>query len=216
MHSFESSFDATFLRPILVEQGLHPDDVGALLRYAPAALTHLCWRNTILEDWHAGPDSRISDAEMMRANVATSRIFHQSIWYEIGEAWANAGPLSHDMIDVGILEQAFSFALVDAFSAERVLPHGLTLGELGGDEWEEFEGHADRQLGALLEVAEQRGAHVVAMWLGLRGSRVVGHWWGTPKWPFVVDKFLDRIDDPGDRWWQNMGGPSWAATRAGR
>lgn len=45
--------DLTMLRPLL-SRGLYPDDVPGLIRYAALGLTNLCWRNGILEDWHAG------------------------------------------------------------------------------------------------------------------------------------------------------------------
>jgi hypothetical protein len=57
-------FDLNVLRPLLLSRGLYPDDVPGLIRYATLGLTNLCWRNSILEDWHAG-DGPLSDADMM-------------------------------------------------------------------------------------------------------------------------------------------------------
>lgn len=142
--AFEDSFrEVEFLRPALLDRGVHPDDLADLLRYVPQALTHLTWRNTVLEDWHGGPDSRISDAEMMRSNVATSRIFHQAIWFAIGDSWAEFGPLSMEMLEVDELAAALADALETAFDHERILPHGITLGHLGGDEYPWLRDHAE-------------------------------------------------------------------------
>lgn len=207
MNTFESTVDEETLRRMLLMRSVHPDDSALLLRYVPAALTSLCWRNTVLEDWHGGPDSRISDAEMMRANVSTTRIFHQSLWFAMGDAWAEVGPLSPEFVDVDLLATAFADALEDGFSADRHLPHGITLGELGGDEYDELLQHAEDQLGALLLMADKRGAHVVIMWLGLRGHLSVSHWWGTPKWPFIVDEMFRRLDDPDHDHWGVGGHP---------
>lgn len=160
---------------------MHPDDLGALLRYAPVALAHLCWRNTILEDWHAGPDSKISDAEMMRANVATTRIFHQCLWTALEPIWSARGPFAVGAIDVETPAEAFMDAFEEAFDPERVLPHGGVLGEIAGDEWDELEEHAETQLGGLIGQAEKHGTHVVLMWLAFRGRLAVSDWWGTPR-----------------------------------
>ena len=183
---FLSTFNEEFLRRALLETELHPDDLGSLLRYVPAALTHLCWRNSVLEDWHAGPDSRI---------------FHQALWAEIGDAWIEIGPLALDLVDADDLLVAFSNALEEAFDKDRLLPHGVTLGELAGDEWMELEEHANVQLGTLAGLAEERGAHMVIMWLGLRGRSAVPRCWGTPKWPFIVDELFRRLDDPDHSHW---------------
>lgn len=207
-----TAFQDTFaheeqLRSALLAHHVHPDDLAALLRYVPPALTHLTWRNSLVEEWHGGPDSRISDAEMMRANIATTRIFHQALWFIIGDSWAEFGPLSVEMVDVDELDAALTDALDTAFDAERLLPHGVTLGGLGGDEFHLLRDHAEQQLGALLLMADQHGAHRVLMWLGLRGALSVPDWWGTPQWPFIVDEFFLRLDDPDHDHWSVGGHP---------
>ena len=198
-----------------VGSGVYPDDVVTLLRYAPLGLTHLCWRNTVLEDWHAGPDSRISDHEMMRANVATTRLFHQALWAAFGERVGQADLISRADFtddDVEALEVAFGDAgLWDAFSADRLLPHGPTLHELGGDEVIELYEHVATQLGALLEQAEARGVAVVLMWLAARGRASCADWWGSPRWPRIVDAFLARLASPDDGFWTR-----WAGRSSGR
>lgn len=144
---------------------------------------------------------------MMRSNVATTRIFHQSIWSVIGDSWSELGPLSVEMLNVDDLDAALTYALEAAFDRERLLPHGITLGELGGDEYPLLRDHAEQQLGALLLMAEDFGAHRVLMWLALRGVLSVSSWWGTPKWPFIVDEFFRRLDDPEDEQWRSCGHP---------
>ncbi|UYM06077.1 hypothetical protein [Solicola gregarius] len=75
------------------------------------------------------------------------------------------------------------------------------MGELGGEELELLQDHAGGQLNALLDVAETDDPHLVVMWLGLRGVSAVPYWWGTPKWPFVVDEFFRRLDKPDHPHW---------------
>ncbi|GMA19778.1 hypothetical protein GCM10025862_17990 [Arsenicicoccus piscis] len=45
------------------------------------------------------------------------------------------------------------------------------------------------------------------MWLGLRGVLSVADWWGTPAWPFIVDEFFRRLDDPDYEHWRTGGHP---------
>lgn len=176
MDTFDATFDEALLREALLKHRVHPDDTGTLLRYAPAALTHLCWRNTVLERWHGGPDSRISDAEMMRANVETTRIFHQYLANTLGETWAEYGPYDSEIVHPDDLQEAFADAFYAAFDLERRLPHGVTLGELGGDEAQELVDHAQLQLDALVGMADKHGANVALMWLGVRGLIAVPLW----------------------------------------
>jgi hypothetical protein len=206
--AFASLFNATMLEPALLTEGIHPDDLVTLLRYAPLALTSMCWRNSVLEDWHAGPDSRIHDADMMRANVETTRIFHQALWAGFGEPIGIGDLVSRGDFtpeDVDVLYIAFDNALEDAFSPERVLPHGLTLAELGGDQVSELYDHAELQLSSMHAQAEQHGVAVVLMFLALRGRRTADGWWGSPRWPLIVDAFLARLADPTDEYWVRWG-----------
>lgn len=99
MTSTPDPYDEADLTAVLRERRVHPDDIGALLGYVPVALTQMCWRNSVVEDWHAGPDSRISDAAMMRANVSTTRIFSQNLRHAIGDRWAEFGAFDHRTID---------------------------------------------------------------------------------------------------------------------
>jgi len=148
---FASTFDAATLDQVLHGAGVHPDDIVTLLRYAPLGLTHLCWRNTVLEDWHAGPESRIHDGDMMRGNVATTRLFAQALWAAFADQIADAELMCRADFtdeDIDVLAGAFADALEGAFSAERTLPHGVTLGELGGDQVAGLYDHAATQLGA--------------------------------------------------------------------
>ncbi len=214
---FASTFDAATLDQVLHGAGVHPDDIVTLLRYAPLGLTHLCWRNTVLEDWHAGPESRIHDGDMMRGNVATTRLFAQALWAAFADQIADAELMCRADFtdeDIDMLAGAFADALEGAFSAERTLPHGVTLGELGGDQVAELYDHAATQLGALLEQAELHGVAVVLMWLAARGRMSCADWWGSPRWPLIVDALLARLANPADEFWARYGRPQLPAQLA--
>lgn len=58
----------------LVELGLDPDCSADVVDLAAVGATLVGWRVGPLEDWHAEPDSRICDSELVRASVATTRL----------------------------------------------------------------------------------------------------------------------------------------------
>ncbi|HET6292230.1 MAG TPA: hypothetical protein VFG33_02610 [Kribbella sp.] len=201
---FAETFDAALLDQTLRQAGVHPDDVVTLLRYAPLALTHLTWRNSVIEDWHAGPDSRISDGDMFRTNVATTRVYAENLWPIFAEGLAAAELLErHDLDEYGAesLEEAFGFAYDEVFDPARVLPNGMTLIDLGGDELEALREHGARQLDALLDQADEKGVHVVVSWLAMRAVGTCRQWWLSPRWPDVVDAFFERLDNRDDAFW---------------
>jgi hypothetical protein len=53
--------------------GFDPDDRGSLADLAAVGIARLAWRDGLVEDWHAVPQRRISDSEMMRASAAVTR-----------------------------------------------------------------------------------------------------------------------------------------------
>lgn len=197
--TFTATFDWEVLGSALKHAGVHPDDVITLLRYAPLGLVHLTWRNSVLEHWHAGPDSRISDPQMMQANVDTARIFREHLWEAFADSMSGYVELHSqyfDERDVEALGDAFFAAFEEAFAAERLLPHGASLGDLGGDELGELRAHAETQLLALSKVAVEEGVGIVLMWLALRGRLTSNYHWGSPLWPRVVEEFMRRLDNP--------------------
>ncbi|WP_131770453.1 hypothetical protein [Candidatus Protofrankia californiensis] len=60
------------LRQIVDHLGVDPDNNAALIDLAAVTVTRMAWRDGPVEDWHAGPESQLGDAEMMRANAATT------------------------------------------------------------------------------------------------------------------------------------------------
>jgi hypothetical protein len=187
------------------ETGLHPDDILTLLRYVPVGLESMLWRNTVLEDWHTSPDSRIHDPDMFRANTHTTAIFHEHLWTAFADQLAAGVLMSRDAFDdsdVPILEQALYGGLEEAFDDERELPNGQTLGELGGAELIELQNHAANQVASLMEQAERVGVYNVLAFLAMKG-RLGSRWhWSTPQWPLLVDNFLAIAGDPDHEWWQ--------------
>ena len=150
-----------------------PESTGKL---AGIGITNGAWRNTHLESLHGGdhPSGGISDADMLRFNIATSRLVSQFV--------------TSDRIDWAPLRDALT-------DAGRVLPGGLTVGELAGDEFEELADDIDRALGGAHATEQQHGLAYALTRLALHGAMVCKHWYGTPWWEDVVDAFLELLDD---------------------
>lgn len=207
---FESMFDEIQLRALFMSDlryvDFHPDDIITVLRYAVLGLERLMWRNTVLEDWHAGPDSRLHDSDMFRANTDTTRIIHSALWGAFADRLIDpvlvAGS-AFDAGDVEVLASAFQQIMEDAFDPDRVLPHGPTLGELARteEEFDELWRHAMAQTEALEEQADLRGVHVILMFLALKGYASRSHWL-APDWPKKVDVFMAIASDPAHNWWK--------------
>lgn len=203
--AFAESFNRDMLTGVLADKGVHPDDVATLARWAPLGMTHLAWRNSVLEDWHAGPDSQISDGGMFMANVATTRIYDWAI-AEMFTSWEidrfacldDVREIEADSLAYFLLQAA-----EDATDPERTLPHGATLADIGGDEVHLIEHHAQAQASALADMTEEHGTDVVLLWLATRGILACGTWWGGTGWPPLVDRFLTLLDDPTHEHWHD-------------
>jgi hypothetical protein len=68
------------LRTLLAEHGLDPDDLGQMVDLAAVGITARWWRNTKVEDWHAGADvGALSDVDMFRINTHTTAKVRQRL-----------------------------------------------------------------------------------------------------------------------------------------
>lgn len=85
-------------------------------------------------------------------------------------------------------------------------PIGVTLAELGGDGLQEYGDHADSALGSFAGTAEHRGARYALWRAATHGGMACRHWWGTPGWPQLVERFVAVLDDPDHDHWGPGGG----------
>ena len=164
----------------------YSDDPEAIAALAAIAITNGAWRNTHLEDLHAGshPSGGIPDADMMRFNIATSRIVSELVT-PTSIAWPE---------------------LVDALTdPDRVLPGGLTVGELAGDEFPMLENDIVEAFSACHATEEQHGLPYALMRFALHGSMTCKQWYGTPWWPDAIEAFMDLLSDPGSVAWGHDG-----------
>lgn len=154
------------------------DDPEAIVKLAVVGLTLRAWRNTSLEDLHAGSpsDGGFSDGAMLRFNVATTRA------------------ISEYVTATEIDWQGLHSMLTDPL---RPLPGGTTVGTLAGDFFERLVIDSERALTFTQFTANERGQAYVLTLLALHAGLSHKGWYGTPWWPDVVEVFIERLADPG-------------------
>jgi hypothetical protein len=152
-------------------------------RLAAIGLTIRAWRNTSLEDLHAGshPSGGFPDSQMMRFNIATYRVVLAYV--------------EDDRFDWAGLRTALT-------DPERRLPGGMTVADLGGEEFDRLAADSTEAL-EISERTEQRQGfpYVLAVYALQAGISYKG-WYGVPWWRDVVERFLELIDDPASSAWK--------------
>ncbi|MDW4900301.1 hypothetical protein RB625_17970 [Streptomyces californicus] len=168
----------------------HLDD-DALLWLAATRITLALWRNTPVENWHAGK-SPLHDGTMMRINAATTRIVRSMLSFD-----------HVDWIAVGL-------AIVDP---SRVLPTGQSVLELGlachnpDDPAHSADPREDLAEMAQDAIAWGRTYRLREKEFGLRTlieffCAFDNGWFGSPSWGRIVDRFLKAVDDRENAHWR--------------
>jgi hypothetical protein len=164
--------------------GLDPErDPREMRQLAAIGLTIRAWRNTSLEDLHAGshPSGGFPDSQMMRFNIATTRVVFRHI--------------EDDRFDWGGLRAALT-------DPHRELPGGLTVGGLCGEEFEELASNIDEALAISERTEERRGFPYLLTVFALQAGISYKEWHGSPWWPDVVERFLELLEDPSSSAWR--------------
>lgn len=181
--------------------GIDPGMLGPVLDLAAMGLVNGAWRNTCVESWHV--EGRLRDGDMLRVNSHTTWRVRQLVrrWMrEIGlEAADPASALEGTAADdVGWLVERLYRWIVDP---SRLLPTGVTLAQLAGDDLPEYEAEADDILSAFGTQAEDYGVRFGFARTAAHGGLACSHWWGHPHWPIRVDRFMQALDNPADDHW---------------
>ncbi|MFE9205414.1 hypothetical protein [Micromonospora sp. NPDC007230] len=195
--------ESEFVRAMLAHQvGIDPDRVGPVLDLAAVGVVNNAWRNSPVEDWHAG-DGPLSDGDMLRINSHTCWRVRQIIrrWRrEVGPAAdADAGRLD----GVGVDDWDWLAVRIWRWlvNPQRLLPGGSRLVEIAGDDLADFSDHVADVLGGWAAAAEERGGRHAAWRTAAHGGLACRHWWGTPTWPSLVDDFVTALDEPSHPHW---------------
>ncbi|HEY2762949.1 MAG TPA: hypothetical protein VGJ13_02895 [Pseudonocardiaceae bacterium] len=177
--------------------GIDSDDYEAVLDLAAVGVARLAWRDSPVEDWHAGPDSRIGDSEMMRANAATTRLI-RGVLHRHGSA---AAPPSLARGLAGRPAEIFGEACRVIADPDRRVPDGRRLADLAPDSIavDLFFAHVEACEKRWVDLARFYGFAAVVLALAVLGARRCRYWWTAPGWPGMVDEFVRRLEDPA-RW----------------
>jgi len=183
--------EAALLEAVLRHQvGIDPSLVGPVLDLAAVGIVNSAWRNSPVEDWHAG-DGPLTDGDMLRVNAHTA-------WRvrEVMRRWrAEMGLTARSPMAAvhGLNPDHVEWLAVRIFrwlvNPGRRLPTGVTLADLAGADLDEFTEHVDGTLGGFAATAERRGPRFALHRAAAHGGLACPHWWGTPTWPALVGTF---------------------------
>lgn len=171
-------------RGLVRQLGVDPEDRSTVLDLAAVGATKLVWRNGPLEDWHADRDRRISNADMLRGNVATTRVVRRAV---------EALPLARTA-------GAEPFAGVERVltAPDRALPDGRTVADLAATaaDLEDLRQHVRAGVQRWTALASLHGLTATTLLLASVSGYDREHWWLAPWWPDVVDEFVRDLDRP--------------------
>jgi hypothetical protein len=175
--------DGGLLEDAVARLGVDLSDSGQPMDLAAVAMTRLAWRDGPVEDWHSVRYRRIGDAEMMRANAATTRVIREVMDKPYGP---------------GAMFNAVAQVLADPV---RRLPDGRSVIELApsSSELTRYQMHLAACCARWKTAAADIGEATVLTLLACRGATFNWHWWRSTGWPQLVEEFVHRLDDP-TRW----------------
>ena len=211
------------LRILLAEHGYDPDDLGQMVDLAAVGITARWWRNTKVEDWHAGADvGALSDVDMFRINTHTTAKVRQRL-----RAWRRQDGI-RSMSDLAAASpdsvETVVYRLYRWFTNPgRTLVIGKTLREVVSQTLADARAHPDCHLaddttveselaaydhdvagaaGYLLTCMDQHDPRAVLY--GPAGSTIMWTtaWWGRPDYPSHVDAVFAAIRDPDHTFWR--------------
>lgn len=173
------------------------NDRPVLLGLAAIGVTKLAWRNSPVEDWHSVRYRQIGQAEMMRANAATTRLVRDAL-------------LRHALDDpVGTFD-AVAAVITDG---SRQLPDGRRLRQLAPTEVQYgiFRDEATAVCRDWSVRVMQHGLPPLLLALaGEAGRGSSRRWWLGPDWLAVVAEFVARLEDPSR--WEDAMQATWVRT----
>ncbi|SKU60635.1 Uncharacterised protein [Mycobacteroides abscessus subsp. massiliense] len=141
-------------------------------------LTQSAWRNTVVEEAHAGPRSSFHDGEMFAANVANTRLIYKYLVDYPDVDWQG---LADEFVD-----------------PHRVLAGRTIVELLGKTRHKLWEKEARKQIEAIPYAISHFGAELT-LWVFANGgqpfSGACPEWWGSPWWPEFIEKFTAALTD---------------------
>jgi len=185
--------EGALAREVVRKLGFDPDDRGSLADLAAVGIARLAWRDGPVEDWHAAPQRRISDSEMMRASAAVTRAIRDLLAAELPPPPWPRDPRGGE----GGADRVFA-DIADLLSApSRCLPDGRTLADLAPSRGDlrAFARHVEKHARWWADLAARHGLHELLLVLACHAALQCRRWWLAPDWPYVISEFARRVDE---------------------
>ena len=211
------------LRTRLAEYGYDPDDLSQITSLAAVGITARWWRNTKVENWHAGSDvGALSDVDMFRINTHTTAKVRDRL-----RTWIRQQRIRTvaDLVDADrdSLETVV-YRLYRWFTDPgRVLVVGRTLQDVVATTLTNARAHPDCELtdditveselagydeevagaaGYLLTCMDRHDPRSVFFAPAVFTIMWATGWWGRPDYPTHVDAVFAALRDPAHRFWR--------------
>lgn len=194
-----------WMHAYLTHLQVDPDRLGTVLDVAAVGIVNSAWRNSVVEDWHAGRGP-LSDADMLIINSHSTWRVRQLL-----HRWRRDLGLPYDTPTVAIDDITGDFGWLGSrlyawfANPHRKLPTGQFLGGLAGDDMADYDQHAAGVLGGLLAQADTLGVAGSLWRAALHGALACRHWWGTPAWPQLVKECVSAAFDGEHEYWSRYG-----------
>lgn len=190
--------EVELITKLVREKGVvDPDSLGHIAPVWAIGLANSAWRNTVVEDWHAG-DGPLSDGDMLRINSYTTHGIQRRL-----DGWMRECGLGFEgrLAQLDDLESEDVEELIDLLATwltrlERRLPIGLTLAELAAAAHSSVKDYAEdtmETLDAFLSMVDERGPSFAFLRTAAHGAAACEHWWNHPRWPSHVETFLVEL-----------------------
>ena len=171
---------------LLGVMGIDPGDNPTVVDLAAVGAAKMAWRSSPVEDWHRQGWRGITDVDMLRINVATTRVVRN----KLDQLLAEGRPFT----DLGLIARP-----------NRRLPGGLSVSDLAVTHSDllALRKRVDRTVTLWTELAKRHGARSVCALLACIPGYADDLWWLMPWWPSHVDEFIRRLQNPAQA-------PTWA------
>lgn len=191
----------SWMHAYLMQVAVDPDRLGPVLDVAAVGIVNSAWRNSVVENWHAG-SGPLSDADMLIINSHTTWRVRQLV-----HRWRLDLGLPYDAPTAAVDDSTDNFDWLGSrvytwlANPHRRLPTGQTLAELAGDDLDEYDEHARDTIGGLLAQADSLGVAGSLWRAALHAALACSHWWGTPTWPQLVNDCVNVAFDADHEFW---------------
>ncbi|MFE9693635.1 hypothetical protein [Micromonospora sp. NPDC005806] len=211
------------LSDLLAQHGFDPDNLVQMIDMAAVGITVRWWRNTVVEDWHAGRDiGALSDADMYRINTHTTAKVRDRL-----RTWCRQQGV-HTMSEIADADRDSLEAVVYNLyrwltNPKRRLITGLTIYEVVARTLANARAHPDGDVpddvtpdteitayreqvnmaaGYLLVCMDEHDPRSVFYTPAVASTTWATGWWCTPGYPSHVAAVFAALNNPDHEFWR--------------